>query len=620
MGGLITTTSSSTLSGIKVGNTYINAIAARMILQNVDEIRFASGTSWDYDRWAGLKYTHSNKTIYLGIADGTYFTKNNTAQTGGTLRLVSCGLYVPDASTFASTVTAPTFVGALSGTATAAIVVSGRSLTGTYATDSSMGLTVSSGDSSLDGYALNGSMNTVLTAGYGIARCFQLQAQKGSNVLRFRSGNSDMNAWLDWKTVAFTDSNITGNAATCTTASTLQGYDAVSIHRSGWNTIYRTGNSYSVIKWSRIGRITSTASDNLNNDAYIEIYVSGDQNYATFIKGTLMVNSYASVSRNIWLTSVGNASDSSRVLHLYACIDSDNYIWLGHNSVYTGQAKFRVRWTGSCVTWYTTGYSTLLSSSSNPATNYITDDGVMTGANGTVTGYTGISYTSAVKLATARTLWGQSFNGSANVSGSMTGVGNMTMNGGSMITTNTTDTSDSRAWYGLTFSTTDTTYKRITLSSYFGLWYRTGGTSYPHVFTGGKVGINTTAPSVALHVVGDTLSTGEVTAGSDIRHKSITEYLPEIAPEKISAAPIFKFRWTDRDDDKIHIGTSAQYWQEILPEIVTGTDFLTLNYPVLATILAVQASRRIDRIEQRILVLEQENEQLKQEISKLKNV
>jgi hypothetical protein len=34
----------------------------------------------------------------------------------------------------------------------------------------------------------------------------------------------------------------------------------------------------------------------------------------------------------------------------------------------------------------------------------------------------------------------------------------------------------------------------------------------------------------------------------------------------------------------------------------------------------VQASRRIDRIEQRILVLEQENRELKQEISKLKNV
>lgn len=37
---------------------------------------------------------------------------------------------------------------------------------------------------------------------------------------------------------------------------------------------------------------------------------------------------------------------------------------------------------------------------------------------------------SATKLQTARTLWGQSFNGTANVSGSMSGVGSITMNGG----------------------------------------------------------------------------------------------------------------------------------------------------------------------------------------------
>ena len=35
----------------------------------------------------------------------------------------------------------------------------------------------------------------------------------------------------------------------------------------------------------------------------------------------------------------------------------------------------------------------------------------------------------ATKLATARTLWGRSFDGSANVSGDMTGVGNVTMSG-----------------------------------------------------------------------------------------------------------------------------------------------------------------------------------------------
>lgn len=61
--------------------------------------------------------------------------------------------------------------------------------------------------------------------------------------------------------------------------------------------------------------------------------------------------------------------------------------------------------------------------------------------NGTVNGVIGtwgkwheIAFTdgnvaSATKLQTARTIWGQSFNGTANVSGNMTGVGNITMSG-----------------------------------------------------------------------------------------------------------------------------------------------------------------------------------------------
>lgn len=41
--------------------------------------------------------------------------------------------------------------------------------------------------------------------------------------------------------------------------------------------------------------------------------------------------------------------------------------------------------------------------------------------------------TSATKLQTARTLWGQSFDGTQNISGNMTGVGNINMNGGTQI-------------------------------------------------------------------------------------------------------------------------------------------------------------------------------------------
>lgn len=72
-------------SGVKVGNTYITAIDGELIFQNNTSIRF--GTSeWDYNKWAGLKYVPSTKTIYLGIPDGSIFTANS-AQTGGTLML-----------------------------------------------------------------------------------------------------------------------------------------------------------------------------------------------------------------------------------------------------------------------------------------------------------------------------------------------------------------------------------------------------------------------------------------------------------------------------------------------------------------------------------------------------
>ena len=76
MTGLLTATSSGNHNGIKVGNTYINAINGELIFQNNSAIRFG-GDSWDYNVWAGLKYVHSSKTISLGLADGTHFTANS---------------------------------------------------------------------------------------------------------------------------------------------------------------------------------------------------------------------------------------------------------------------------------------------------------------------------------------------------------------------------------------------------------------------------------------------------------------------------------------------------------------------------------------------------------------
>ena len=82
--GLLTVKTGATHTGIKVGNTYISAIDGRLIFQNNAEIRFG-GDSWNYDIWAGLKYDHASKHIYLGLTDGSIFTAYTSPQSGGSI-------------------------------------------------------------------------------------------------------------------------------------------------------------------------------------------------------------------------------------------------------------------------------------------------------------------------------------------------------------------------------------------------------------------------------------------------------------------------------------------------------------------------------------------------------
>ena len=75
-------------------NARISAIDDQVIFNTGNAIRFGE-TAWDWNEWAGLKYTHSNKTIYLGIADNSVFNANS-AQSNGTLRLASITTITPD--------------------------------------------------------------------------------------------------------------------------------------------------------------------------------------------------------------------------------------------------------------------------------------------------------------------------------------------------------------------------------------------------------------------------------------------------------------------------------------------------------------------------------------------
>lgn len=77
-------------------NARISAIDDQVIFNTGAAIRFGE-TAWDWNQWAGLKYNHSNKTIYLGIADGSAFSAN-TPQLDGTLSLKSINTITPSGS------------------------------------------------------------------------------------------------------------------------------------------------------------------------------------------------------------------------------------------------------------------------------------------------------------------------------------------------------------------------------------------------------------------------------------------------------------------------------------------------------------------------------------------
>lgn len=204
-----------------------------------------------------------------------------------------------------------------------------------------------------------------------------------------------------------------GVAKNAKNADTLDGYHAADIQQAGWVNLYRYGTDYREIKWTRIGRFVTKISDSTENDGMIEFCSNGDQNYWYFAYGTLMLSSSSTSSRSLMLTTHGMGS-----IHFYATIDDDGYIWLGHNAWRTGNSKFRVLWAGKYVEMYD---SNLLMQTKAPVDKYVTDNGTYKMGQGVK----GINYlknvntSSASKLETTRKLWGQNFDGTADVNGSI---------------------------------------------------------------------------------------------------------------------------------------------------------------------------------------------------------
>lgn len=222
--------------------------------------------------------------------------------------------------------------------------------------------------------------------------------------------------------------------------------------------------------------------------------------------------------------------------------------------------------------------------------------------------FTDSNVASATKLKTARTIWGQSFDGTGNVSGHITNASSFRFSG------------DIGIWQGNLWSSLNTDDIA---------YYATR-----HLFWG-NVGIGTTYPTEKLHVAGNIVATGSVTAksSSDYRLKCGFDYGVDYQERLLSLGKVCDFNYTphaqEREfafaDDKRH---TSVIWQDARKANITGfcsveeDGYGTIN-PLSSDLIFTmvgaiqQGIIKTEKIEERVVRLEKENRELKEKINLL---
>ena len=253
---------------------------------------------------------------------------------------------------------------------------------------------------------------------------------------------------------------------------------------------------------------------------------------------------------------------------------------------------------------------------------------------------------SATKLATPRTIWGKSFDGTGNVTGDMSGVWKFSANDNGYLT----DIANGDIAISLPVRVTGGwargfTYKHLSNEAAFGnlagvfgegttlYYYFYGGNygtgshamrlydasqNYKAVFNG-NVAIGGTTANAKLHVYGNLLTEGGITMFSQRSLKNILSY-EGLSLEQLAVIKPIKFTWKDGRDNRYHVGGVADDMATVVPEVVySANDFLTMDYGnagfyVAASLIkpVIDHETRIKQLECRVKELEQENKQLRQ--------
>ena len=113
------------------------------------------------------------------------------------------------------------------------------------------------------------------------------------------------------------------------------------------------------------------------------------------------------------------------------------------------------------------------------------------------------------------------------------------------------------------------------------------------------------------------VSVASLTNRSDMRLKDVVGDV-NLSVQQIASAPTFKFRFKE-NAKRTMVGTSAQYWDAVLPESVTrdADGVLGLDYGVTALVSTIILAKGMTEHERRITKLEMENAELRARIKDL---
>lgn len=119
---------------------------------------------------------------------------------------------------------------------------------------------------------------------------------------------------------------------------------------------------------------------------------------------------------------------------------------------------------------------------------------------------------------------------------------------------------------------------------------------------GGNFGIGTTSPGHKLHVVGRIYCTGGFAFLSDIRKKDVITKDLHISVGDIAKAPLIRYTLKSDEKKEIHIGSVAQYWQNVMPETVNKTidGTLSMDYGTISLVSVVTLARKLETMEKEL--------------------